>query len=292
MIIIKLQGGLGNQLFQYATALALATKKNSTVAFDCSQYKNEPLTGTIRHFELKNLGVGENTTPLILKIAFNMIHFPGSKLLGKILGRLLNCRFYKEKGFSYDVNLSEQAGNHIYLTGYFQSEKYFKHIKTKLLEQLQLPRLPNALLQKINTITSVGLHIRRGDYIHNKAASHFHGICSIEYYHLALQYLQKQLPHIHLFVFTDDHDWAEIQFQDIEIPIYFVKGNSGKNSYIDLILMSKCKHQIIANSSFSWWAAWLNLSPDKIVIAPKRWFLDEKAQSQTDDLIPETWIKI
>jgi hypothetical protein len=177
----------------------------------------------------------------------------------------------------------------VYLNGYWQSEYYFEPIKGILRKEFTLKEVligQNAeLAERIKNSNSVSLHIRRGDYVDNKEVSEFHGTCSPEYYKKAIEFL-KAKGDLEVFVFSDDIQWAKENLRADKIN-FVAQNNPG---YIDMNLMALCKHNIIANSSFSWWAAWLNQSPSKIVIAPQKWFADPGRQ--TPDIYPKNWIKI
>ncbi len=142
----------------------------------------------------------------------------------------------------------------------------------------------------IKSVNSVSLHIRRTDFKNTKSNT-THGICSLEYYGEAVKFISNKLVDPHFFVFSDDINWAK---ENLNLPykLTFISGNSGDKSYIDMQLMSVCKHNIIANSSFSWWGAWLNSNMNKIVIAPRMWFFNKELNIQTNDLIPDEWIRM
>jgi hypothetical protein len=142
-----------------------------------------------------------------------------------------------------------------------------------------------AIRQSILNVNSISLHIRRGDYVSNRAVAKKHGLCSLDYYYSAIELIRAKVPNPSLFVFSDDLDWARQNIKT-SLPISFIANNKRDESYKDMYFMTQCKHNITANSSFSWWGAWLNASPNKLVICPKRWFLD---RSNVSDLIPPNW---
>ena len=144
-------------------------------------------------------------------------------------------------------------------------------------------------MKEIQKSKSVSLHIRRGDYISNKTYYANHGICNLSYYNKAVDYLRKKLGNdIKIFAFSDDPNWV---YENLKLPveIIFINNNSSEKSYEDLRLMVNCDHNIIANSSFSWWGAWLNQNPDKIVISPQKWFGNNRMKNP--DITPSTWLK-
>ena len=140
----------------------------------------------------------------------------------------------------------------------------------------------------ISQTNSVSLHIRRGDYVSNQKTNQTHGTCDLDYYQRCITEIEKEVENPYFFVFSDEIEWVKENLK-INHPAEYVDQNTGDKSYEDMRLMSQCKHNVIANSSFSWWGAWLNSYPDKIVFAPKRWFASDK--HNTKDLIPEGWKK-
>ncbi|MCK4744844.1 alpha-1,2-fucosyltransferase, partial [Candidatus Parcubacteria bacterium] len=212
-----------------------------------------------------------------------------SNFLEKLKPIRLRLVITKEQHSHFDSKILKLIGN-IYLDGYWQSEKYFKNIENSIRKEFTLKNdlqlKAKKLLRKIKNTESISIHIRRNDYISHKPANQYHGVCHLSYYKKAINVIIKKIDDPHFFVFSDDIDWCKKNLK-IKFPTIFVEGNK---DYEDLILMSKCKHNIIANSTFSWWGAWLNNNPNKIVIAPKKWF--RKKSINTKDLIPKTWIKI
>ena len=181
----------------------------------------------------------------------------------------------------------------IYLNGYWQSEKYFKNIRKTIIKDFQL-RKPlikknKSWARKINTSNSIGIHVRRGDYITDQKTNKYHGICGINYYKKSINLIKNRIKNPIFFIFSDDYKWVKKKFSFLGNYAFFINNNNN-NPPIDIKLMSLCKHNIIANSSFSWWGSWLNTNKDKIVIAPKEWFQDKKVKSQ--DIIPSNWTKI
>lgn len=176
--------------------------------------------------------------------------------------------------------------------GYWQSERYFQDIvgiiRRDFSFQRPLAGLNLSLVKQIAETNSVSLHIRRGDYVSNPQAFAIHGVCSIEYYEAAIKYVAERVSSPNFFVFSDDMDWARSHLE-IRHACCYVENNKGADSYVDMQLMSRCKHNIVANSSFSWWGAWLNGNADKLVTAPRRWFANE---TDTTDLLPSAWVRL
>lgn len=285
MIVVKVFGGLGNQMFQYAFGKKLSVSKNIPLKLDIDWFK-ENKTSTKREFLLSKLNTHfELTSPTDLKNYF------GPSLIKRLIRKINKYLPYRlrtiiyEKKFTYDKK-KEKISKNTYLAGYWQSEKYFSSISNilRLEFALKSPLSVRATqyLDAISCCNSVSIHIRHGDYLINKS----HEICSIEYYDKAISFIYKNVVDPHFFIFSDDIAWIKNNFSKINNSTIIELGVDTE----ELILMKSCKHNIIANSTFSWWGAWLNTYKDKIVIAPRKWFIDECMK--TDDLIPDTWIKI
>ncbi|HAO65044.1 TPA: alpha-1,2-fucosyltransferase [Candidatus Taylorbacteria bacterium] len=285
MIISHLGGGLGNQIFQYAIGRKLSIKNNDTLKLDISAYtEKNPRAYGLAHFKI----VENIATPEEIK---------RTKLPFGILSRLyraFKARILKIRNVRYKPRVLNKTGN-VYLSGFWQSEKYFSDIADTIRNDLTLKdRMASAAsfaaeaIQK--TPVSVSVHVRRTDYVSDK----YFVTCSPEYYQTAISRLSKQLPggqadQIQLFIFSDDIEWVK-QNMHFDYPITYISNPSIIQDYEELVLMSKCSHHIIANSSFSWWGAWLNPNPNKIVIAPSKWF--NTNPSTYRDVVPYSWIKI
>lgn len=295
MIIVKLQGGLGNQLFQYATARALAQWHGSSVTFDLSslQKTSSALSHTSRAFELAAFGIQPVQPPLLDRLALGMQRIPYRNQVKKLVRGWRDITEYQESDtMAYEPFLTEKTTANTYLVGYFQSERYFKTIENTVRQELNfVHQIPKSETELSNIQNKVSLHIRRGDYVTNPQANQLHGLCSLEYYHRAAAYLASRLGSAHFVIFSDDQAWVRENLL-LPYPVTFVEGNQGWNSYKDMQLMSQCHHHIIANSSFSWWGAWLNPSPDKIVIAPDRWLAQEEKASESADRTPVGWLRM
>ncbi|TBR19068.1 MAG: alpha-1,2-fucosyltransferase [Chitinophagaceae bacterium] len=285
MIIVNIIGGLGNQLFQYAVGKAIATKHCIDLKLDVSKF-TEP---QLRNFDLLNFNLNINfaTTTEIQR------YQPQNKFQ-KIIHLLTPHKwrtFYKEKHFHFDKRILD-FGKNIYLKGYFQSEQYFSSYK----KQFQIDLIiKDEVLTKVKELgevlkisNSVSVHFRRGDFATKSETLLYHGILEADYYLQAIEIIKSKIETPSFYFFSDDIQWVKENFQ---LPgAVYVSENLSKNHIEDLYLMSCCRHNIIANSSFSWWGAWLNKNVDKIVIAPQHWF--NKGPKDTQDLIPDSWIKI
>ena len=288
MIITKLIGGLGNQMFQYAAGRQLAYKLGVELKLDILDFDHYKL----RKYELDVFNIQENfaTAEEIADLTIlkrNIIERFISRLLHKPYRPLPT--YIKESFNSEIMNMYDG----VYLDGYWQSEKYFADIIEIIREEFIITTTQEGLNRKladqIKSCNSVSLHIRRGDYVSNPETNKAHGICDIDYYLHCIEHLTKTVEHPHFFAFSDDIEWVR-QNLKIPYPITFIENNGQDKSYEDLRLMSQCKHHIIANSSFSWWGAWLNPNEDKIVFAPRKWFANKDANIQ--DRIPNQWIII
>jgi Glycosyl transferase family 11 len=291
VIVVKLMGGLGNQLFQYAAGKALALKHSTQLTLDTS-FLNESTQNahTKRELELQLFFTEyQFCTPKELN-AFKNTSFL-KNLVNKFAPlKSINYITLNEDGFGFNIRFFSCPKN-TYLNGYWQSERYFISIRNILLKELVIKKeLPSNCLPIKTAIlesNSVSLHIRRGDYISDKNANAFHGILPLDYYYRGITYLNKKYKNLKVFVFSDDIPWAKENLKLLNDCV-FVNVNTHENSVYDLYLMSICEHNIIANSSFSWWGAWLNQNQHKTVIAPKHWFA--KKNINTTDILPNSWI--
>lgn len=288
IISIRLMGGLGNQLFQYATAYAIS-----------KHYKKEMVLDT-RFFAKYNLHGGYrldkfNITARTLN-SNEYSHFPSWQIkLLEIFPKLtiIFDNWLLEESFNFQ-SITIKTEKPINLVGYWQSDKYFSKYKTQLKNEFSLKNKLNKkyckYFEKIIEDETVAIHIRRGDYISNPQALVKHGLCSIGYYKIALELLKEKLKNPKFFFFSDDITWTEREFSSI-IKDYQCTYISGGTAEDDFWLMVNARNHVIANSTFSWWAAWLaDHEDDGVVICPQPWLEDKDIN--TDDLIPDDWIKI
>jgi hypothetical protein len=285
MIISNIIGGLGNQMFQYAAGRTLAHLNQTFIKLDTSSFSESKL----RTFDLLsfNANIGFATKQEIS----NLLPVHNFEKAFQYLSPLKKRSYYREKEFSFDKKVLE-LGSNVYLKGYFQSEKYFLPAKDIITSDLtfkkELVKNIENFSASINKAVSVSVHIRRGDFDKDSLTADYHGTLDIGYYNSAIELIRAKIPNATFYFFSDNIDWVK---ENLQIPnAVFVSNIITKNHIEDLYLMSQCRHNIIANSSFSWWGAWLNDNPEKIVIAPKKWF--NKGPNDTQDLIPSEWIKI
>jgi hypothetical protein len=289
MIVTKLIGGLGNQLFQYALARKLALDKDTDVVLDIDGFEEYKL----HKFSLQNFAFKKNFITDREKILFCLNGYGINSFFSKIRNWLLKPVVINEHQFNYDPQVFRNAKKYTYLNGYWQTDKYFSDIRDVLLKDLIVTRPLEGknleLATLISTVNAVSVHLRRGDYVSNSETIKIHGICSSLYYQKALQILNEKESDIELFVFSDDIPWCQENFKP-SFKTHYIDHNNSDNNYEDMRLMSLCNHNIIANSSFSWWGAWLNNNPGKTVIAPQTWF--QTKDRNYNDVIPDQWIKI
>lgn len=291
-IITQLTGGLGNQLFQYALAKSLSEKLKIPFIIDLSFFKYyEWHEYSLKPFNIQQTVISDTELNSYLNPKFSFV----DRILFKLgVKRRPQTIVFEENGFSYSDAVFDVEPS-IYLKGFWQSEKYFLNID-KLIRsdfKINIPPSDNNqnVLDKINSSNAVSLHVRRGNYVTEEVFNSYHGTSSLEYYSSAVEFIKERIENPVYYIFSNDIPWSK-EHLTFEGEKVFVDINDDKRDYEDLRLMSHCKHNIIANSTFSWWGAWLNENPEKIVIAPQRWFANEEMQVQTQDLIPETWIKM
>jgi Glycosyl transferase family 11 len=291
LIISRLNGGLGNQMFQFAAARALGLRTGAVLKLDVSAFARDQL----RDFDLAPYALSA-TTPLATgaELAACEQKKPrGLALVGKSLGfGKAAIPAMREAHFHFDPGLAA-ATVPAYLTGYWQSERYFTahadQIRRDFAPIAPLEPENAALAEVIRASAAVSLHVRRGDYVSDTRTQAVHGVCGIDYYARAMDRVEALVPSPHYIVFSDDPDWTRANLTSPH-PMTFVTVNPPARGYRDMQLMSMCRHHIIANSSFSWWGAWLNPRLDKTVIAPARWFAS--GDKDTRDLLPAAWFKV
>jgi len=294
VILAKLRGGLSNQMFQYSAARRLAHRRGAELRLDASWYAKIPRGATPRAFELHHFNIcAAMATPWDIIGTDGVRETPPRHLPVAIWRKLRGRpRFVAERQFNFNPAILDLPDD-VCLFGYWVSEKYFLDIAPIIRQELTVWEpisTENArILQRMKETASVSLHIRRGDYAHDPRVNRIHGTCSPEYYAAAVAYVAARVPDPRIFVFSDDLEWAR-ENMNLRYPTEYISHNQGLSSHEDLRLMSSCRHHIIANSGFSWWGAWLDPRPDKIVCAPRRWFAE--ASYDTRDVLPEPWVAL
>lgn len=284
-IISHLMGGLGNQMFQYAAGRRIQVESGG----ELSVFFEDGYRLAIRSYSLDAFQIfAKKASPKDLAAV------GPERRLRRRIKLLLNMPIEKsvvreKQTFVYDPSLVDIKTD-VYLIGSWQSYKYVDAIRAQLMFDFRLKEKSDTIQSAWSTVAKttcpVSMHIRRGDYA-NKASGF--SILPLDYYKSALEFLRSKLGAFEVFVFTDDPEWAKGNLQELIAPNPMtVVSNPELKDFEELTLMSMCRHHIIANSSFSWWAAWLNDDPAKIVTAPRRWNgLDERIP--TNDLIPPNW---
>lgn len=289
MIVVNLKGGLGNQMFQYAAGRALASKLGVPLLLDLSFLQSDPGGQyTQRHYELNQFNIRAT-----LATESDLANFKGTPrgFFDKLFRKVSNYKTVNESGSSFNEDF-KNLGDNVLLNGFWQSEKYFKAISEEIRRDFT-PSFSFAphdqqVISEINNNNSVSLHVRRGDYVSLKSAAEYHGTCGLDYYRAAMRKIEEANGSVKYYVFSDDLAWCKDNFKETS-EITFVQSTTGASA-CDLLMMSYCRHNIIANSSFSWWGAWLNQNPSKTVIAPFNWFAPHVPVN--NDLIPADWIRI
>jgi len=298
MILLRLTGGLGNQMFQYALGTNLALKNNTELKIDTTLLADLKQPHEI--YTHRNLEIDLFDIPLKFATQKEIEYFNGktySTIPGKVYNKILwqfrkkNLIIEKERNFHPEIlSLKDNKC----LIGGWQSEKYFKDIKNNIRKLYSFHKLLTGkaleISKEIQNTNSVCIHVRRGDYVTSPLYNEVLGIQELSYYTKALEILKSQRPVDSLFVFSDDINWCKKNLT-FTIPANYMDYDTSEKKYItDMHLMSLCKHFIISNSTFGWWAAWLGNNKEKAVIAPKNWFKNPAFSST--DIVPDDWLKL
>lgn len=293
-VTTHITGGLGNQMFQYAHGRALALRRGCPLFFDVEWF-NRDNAGTPRQFSLEVFPALAQSTHIWQKCPPTQRNKLANRpLWWKLLAKTFSFQPQLKKEHVFEAEVCPYAERnyptHTYLEGYWQDERYFLDQATQIRDDFTFPALPTAAEHMARCIKdspyAVSVHIRRGDYAHNSSTQSVHGLCSAAYYTQALEHIKKYAPQAALFIFSDEPHWARENFDTCGFAATIVNLHQEENAHHDMHLMSLCKHHIIANSSFSWWGAWLGEKGN--VIAPKQWF---QAQSLKDcSPVPKRWL--
>lgn len=291
MVVTQILGGLGNQMFQYATGRALAWRLNTGLKLDFSGFKAYPL----RRFALncfkiqaaiisqKELDKAKRKLPKFLPPSFKKA---ASYLIQRIVFK--EKHFYEKSFHRFDPNFFKLKGN-VYLHGIWHSEKYFKNAETIIRKDFSFKKPPDKknkkMLERISRTNSVSIHVRRTDFVNNPNCL----ALGLDFYQKAVALIKKKISNPFFFVFSDDLSWCQANLKVDQKTVYVDCNLDGKD-YEDMRLMSSCQHHIIANSAFSWWGAWLNANKNKIVIGSKRWLKNRSLD--TSNMVPESWLRI
>ncbi|WP_343530707.1 alpha-1,2-fucosyltransferase [Pedobacter sp.] len=281
MKVVKILGGLGNQMFQYAFYLALANKYNN-VKIDISDFRNYELHNGLELENVFDIKL-QKASRFITELLDPSYRAWGYRKLRRILN-LKNTLVVEQNFFSFDKHILNDPKSRIYW-GYWQNTQYFEHVANKIRKcfmfKKPLTGKNQQIAEIISSCESVSIHIRRGDYIGHDLLG---GICDLDYYKQAISVIENRVITPNFFIFSNDIEWCE---ENLNIKdAHYISWNKNNDSYIDMQLMSLCKHNIIANSSFSWWGGWLNSNENKIIISPKKW-----TNNSVNTLALEEWIK-
>ena len=286
MIITRISGGLGNQMFQYAIARSMAKRNNDIFKMDLSFYPKQ----TLRKYELNLFDIEEN-----IASEKECVKFRGREgLFLKVLNKLnlplkRPVSYVREKQNTvFEKEIFSKTGD-IYLDGFWQNEKYFIGIREQILEDFTakkpISEEAQELLEEILVTNSISLHVRRGDYVADTHTNTVHGVCDLAYYKRAVEHMIAHTNNPVFYIFSDDITWCKENFDFLEKKIFV---DNTKTAIDDLELMKNCKHNIIANSSFSWWGAWLNRNLNKIILSPLNWV---RYNPNNLKWVPDNWIQ-
>ena len=290
MVIVQLKGGLGNQMFQYAVGKRLSIARGVPLKLDTRRlqgisYRQYQLSAynideeTATEEEIKTLKRSSLSTWLLLPIR----PWIGVRLFPPV--------FFPERKNTFDPMVLQLGGN-TYLKGYFQSEKYFLDVADTIVENFKLKTIsPKArsFHQEIAGCNSVSVHVRRGDYVFKPDNLEKFGVCGFEHYAGCLQRILSEGGSPRFYIFSDELDWVRANMS-FPSGTTFVTRDGLNCDAEELFLMSVCRQHITSNSTFSWWGAWLDRKPAKVVYTPRRWFVSDELDCR--DLVPHTWIKV
>jgi Glycosyl transferase family 11 len=287
MVIVKLLEGLGNQMFQYAVGRKVALEKKVDLKLDLSFYVN----GNSNTYKLNQFNIHAEvaTVEEISDMLGKRNHSFSAKALNKIKNTISGYPVLWEKEWWVFDDKFDKLSKSVYLHGFWQHLKYLDNLNPLILEELTLKNDDTLVnLSKIfSACQSVSVHIRRGDYLTNKEANTLIGTLPVKYYQDAMNIIESKISDPQYFFFSDDIAWVKNEFKHLQ-NAFFIEGYK---NYEDLILMSRCRHNIIANSSFSWWAAFLNNNTSKLVVSPKQWVLPDEVNKKIH-LVPPEWVRV
>jgi hypothetical protein len=292
MIVLNLTGGLGNQLFQYGLGRYLSSKLNTELVIEDSFYRDTPQDVTPRRFELDQFAtryrfVSDAERSYLRRYTHRWLRFAQKYV--PMPGRY---HYVREPLDRVMLEVRELTGD-IFLDGYWQSEQYFAGTESEIRQELtptfEFSDEDQRIRQQMTDTLSVSLHVRRGDYVTKASNLAWHGVCGLVYYARAVAITLERVATPHFFVFSDDMQWVKDNLH-INAPCTYVAHNDQSQAADDLMLMASCKHHVIANSSLSWWGAWLNPNQDKIVIRPKVWL--QQLPHMNNSVCPPTWLAL
>lgn len=293
MVFVKLKGGLGNQMFQYAAGKALSEHLKTKLKIELSHFIENPEQVDVFVARPYALNIFPNIIERTVVLSKKTEHRIYKKLRNIFIKRIV--QIYNEASMAFDP-LFFKLKSPVILEGFFQNQDYFINFEEIIRHSFEFPSIQVhdknfEILSNIETENSISVHVRRGDYLNNLILQ-YHGVCEKDYYIMAIERISVKLESPFFYFFSDDPGWVKTNLMPFVSNGRIVQGNTEKNSWKDMMLMSYCKHNILSNSSFSWWSAWLNSNRNKTVIAPKNWFANEKLKEQAKDICPDSWIRI
>lgn len=286
-MIVRLSGGLGNQMFQYAFGRAFSLEKGEKLLFDDFSFSRDPL----RKFALFGYTIETKKIGIWTKLFYNFLYYLNRKYLFIKRGNTRCGIFYERQFFVYE-NLREC--NARYYDGCWQNVNYFEQVKEIIKKELTyqggLSESAKEWLEKIKSCEAVVVHVRHGDYL-NENNRNIYEVPKKSYYDKAINYIRRRFPESFFFFFSDDMDWCKKNFGE-EKNCFFIDKSSVDLEQENIFLMQNCKHFIIANSSFSWWGAWLGMKDDSVCIAPEKWFVDKNMNEEAKKALLKNFIMI
>lgn len=282
VIVTRLEGGLGHQLFQYAAGRRLALARGVPLLVDRS-----PVDGSPRPYALGAFGISGQAAP-----PDERSRFEAQTLTQRITRRMRGRRLVAERSPRFDPSILDLSGD-VYLHGQWQSEQYFADVANTIRGDLTWKTVPESwsadLLARIESGNAVSVHVRRGDRVSDPRLAGLLGACPVAYYRRAWRLIRERVRDPLFIVFADDPAWARGQLTFLD-PVKFVSDPGHRPDHDDLWLMTQCRHHVIANSAFSWWGAWLSDAADKVVVAPDRWCADPAYDGR--DIVPPAWARV
>jgi hypothetical protein len=289
MDIVILYNGLGNQMSQYALYVQKKYHNKSTYLLSlCKAHNGLELT------KVFNVPYHESLFTKIFYLLFRILKIKKLKAISKPLKALLRsfgCNVISENfNYNFNENFILPSSGLTFYEGGWHSERYFIEVKDFVMNSFQFTEPSdyenNLLIKDIRGCNSVCIHVRRGDYLDSVNINMFGGVCTVEYFSKAINYIKTRVPNAHFFIFSNDFEWVKTNL-DVD-KVTYVTANEKANSWKDMYLMSICKHNIISNSTFSWWGAWLNKNEEKIIVCPNHFLKNDK----DTDVYPSSWIRI
>jgi len=289
-IIIRLAGGLGNQIYLYAFGRSLSLRSGRPLLIETRNLARDKF----RDYELSVFNIKDQHVDLLTAWCTRWAaSYSTGKLFRTLCPLTWNYKILRDKNAGFDPSAFDLEAGTIVVEGYWQSFKYFEPYQDIIRNDLTFKIGPSKegtrMIEDIENVQSIAVHIRRGDYVTNPNNTESLGTCSLEYYRKSSDYIKQNVKEPHFFIFTDDPEWAKEKLT-FPGPTRIVDHNLGKADHEDFRLMTHCKHFVIANSSFSWWGAWLAHYSAKTVIAPMSWFKIDNFPPE--DRIPSEWIRL